>query len=335
MDNAPGSFHCPFSIKKNMKLYSILLLALLATACKEKPKPVVQSIPRPEISADGSKITFPDSVMIRAFTTQAARASAIRTDFSAPGHVAAMVVRSVENPSERLVLFDEPGLSNNYTAILQHRINIQMERGNLERVRDLQAHGAASGKEVIEAQTQLANEEAAIISDEATLKLAGFDPKELRQAAPNTILVVCEIPENQFGSIRKGLVCTLNFTAFPNEKFMGRIDNVNDYVDNTTRQIKLRISVANPDGRLKAGMFATVQFGIAEGNAMTVSRDAIVTVQGSDYVFVQTGHKTIERRAVQLGQQRDDRVVVQGGLTDNDQVVVENVMQLKGLSFGY
>ncbi|SFE08218.1 efflux RND transporter periplasmic adaptor subunit [Spirosoma endophyticum] len=318
-----------------MKFHPICLLALLVVACKEKPKPVVTSIPRPTISTDGGRITFPDSVMMRAFTTQPAHSGAIRTDFSAPGHVAAMVLRSVENPAERLVLFDEPSLSENYTAILQHRINIQTERGNLDRVKDLQAHGAASGKEVIEAQTQLANEEAAIISDEATLKLAGFDPKELRQSPPNTILVVCEIPENQFGSIRKGLACSLNFTAFPNERFVGRIDNVNDYVDNTTRQIKLRISVANPDGRLKAGMFATVEFGVSEGQSMTVSRDAIVTVQGRDYVFVQAGPQAIERRAVQLGQQRVDRVVVQNGLKENDQVVTANVMQLKGLSFGY
>ena len=318
-----------------MKVYPIILLMLLVFACKEKPKPTVTSVPRPVVSADGASVTFPDSVMMRSFTTQPAHPEPIRTDFSAPGHVAAMVLRSGENPAERLVLFDEPSLSDNYTAILQHRINIQTERGNLERVKDLQAHGAASGKEVIEAQTQLANEEAAIISDEATLKLAGFDPVALRRAAPNTILVVCEIPENQFGSIRKGLVCTLNFTAFPNERFMGRIDNVNDYVDNTTRQIKLRISVSNPDGRLKAGMFATVAFGVTEGQFMTVSRDAVVTVQGRDYVFVKTGPKLIERRAVQLGQQRADRVVVQSGLRERDPVVVANVLQLKGLSFGY
>ncbi|WP_246859351.1 efflux RND transporter periplasmic adaptor subunit [Spirosoma sp. KCTC 42546] len=313
----------------------VIGLAFLTLACQEKPKSVVKSIPRPTISTDGSRLTFPDAVMMRSFPTQPARLAAIRTDFSAPGHVAAMVVRSVETPSERLVLFDDPGLSDNYTAILQHRNNIQTQKGNLDRVKDLQAHGAASGKEVIEAQTQLANEEAAIISDEATLKLAGFDPKALRLARPNTILVVCEIPENQFGSIRQGLVCSLNFTAFPNERFVGRIDNVNDYVDNTTRQIKLRISVANPDGRLKAGMFATVQFGVTEGKFMTASRDAVVTVQGRDYVFVKTGPQAIERRAVQLGQQRDDRVVVQSGLKENDQVVTENVLQLKGLSFGY
>lgn len=313
-----------------------VLVALLATACKEKPKPVVKSAPRPVISADGARLAFPDSVMMTDFTTAPIRSGTVQTDFSAPGHVAAMVLRSVENPAERLVLFDDPGLSDNYTAILQHRINIQTQRGNLERVKDLQAHGAASGKEVIEAQTQLANEEAAIISDEATLKLAGFDPKELRQAAPNTILVVCEIPENQFGSIRRGLTCTLNFTAFPNERFIGRIDNVNDYVDNTTRQIKLRISVGNPDGRLKAGMFATVAFGVTEdGRFITISRDAVVTVQGRDYVFVRIKPEVIERRAVQLGQQREDRVVVQNGLKENDQVVVNNVMQLKGLSFGY
>ncbi len=319
-----------------MKLhFSFAVIALLAVACKDKPKPVVTSIPRPTISADGGRIVFTDSVMMRAFSTSPAHAAAIQTDFAAPGHVAAMVLRSVENPSERLVLFDEPGLSDNYTAILQHRINIQTQRGNLERVKDLQAHGAASGKEVIEAQTQLANEEAAIISDESTLKLAGFDPEALRRARPNTILVVCEIPENQFGSIRRGLACTLNFTAFPNERFVGRIDDINDYVDNTTRQIKLRIAVANPDGRLKAGMFATVEFGVTEGRFMTVSRDAIITVQGRDYVFVQTGKQAIERRAVQLGQQRADRVVVQGGLKENDLVVTANVLQLKGLSFGY
>ncbi|MBN8825936.1 MULTISPECIES: efflux RND transporter periplasmic adaptor subunit [unclassified Spirosoma] len=313
----------------------LVALALLTTACKEKPKSVVKAIPRPTISTDGSQISFPDAVMMRAFETQAVHSSAVRTDFMAPGHIAAMVVRSVENPSEHLVLFDDPGLADNYTAILQHRINIQTQKGNLERIKDLQAHGAASGKEVIEAQTQLANEEAAIISDEATLKLAGFDPKALRQARPNTILVVCEIPENQFGSIRSGLKCTLNFTAFPNERFQGVIDNVNDYVDNTTRQIKLRISVANPDGRLKAGMFATVQFGVVDGNFMTVSRDAVVTVQGRDYVFVKTGPQAIERRAVQLGQQRADRVVVQSGLKDGEAVVSANVLQLKGLSFGY
>ncbi len=313
----------------------ILFLAGCLVACKDKPKPVVESVPRPTVSADGGRITFPDAAMIRPFTTQPARSDTIQTDFSAPGHVAAMVLRSTENPAERLVLFDEPNLSDNYTAILQHRINIQTERGNLGRVRDLQVHGAASGKEVIDAQTQLANEEAAIITDEATLKLAGFDPNALRRAKPNTILVVCEIPENQLGSIRNGLPCTLNFTAFPNERFTGRIDNVNDYVDNTTRQIKLRIAVSNPDGRLKAGMFATVQFGVVEGRMMTVSRDAIVTVQGRDYVYVRTSPKTIDRRAVQLGQQRADRVVVQTGLRENDAVVNANVLQLKGLSFGY
>ncbi|MFD2570137.1 efflux RND transporter periplasmic adaptor subunit [Spirosoma soli] len=315
--------------------YSIFLLAFLILSCKDKPKPAVVSVPRPTVSTDGVRITFPDAAMIRAFATQPAKPEAIRTDFAAPGHVAAMVLRSSESPAERLVLFDDPDLSDNYTAILQHRINIQTQRGNLDRVKDLQAHGAASGKEVIEAQTQLANEQAAIISDEATLKLAGFDPEALRRAQPNTILVVCEIPENQLGSIKKGLPCTLSFASFPNEKFTGRIDDVNDFVDNTTRQIKLRIAVSNPDGRLKAGMFATVQFGVTEGKFLTISRDAVVTVQGQDYVFVKTGPQAVERRSVQLGQQRDDRIVVLNGLRENESVVVSNVLQLKGLSFGY
>ena len=62
-----------------MKLRPIVLLALLTVACKDKPKPVVTAIPHPTITADGVRISFPDSLMMSPFTTQPARSGAIRT----------------------------------------------------------------------------------------------------------------------------------------------------------------------------------------------------------------------------------------------------------------
>ncbi len=318
-----------------MKYFPSLLL-LLAFSCQQKPKPTATApVLRPTVSADGNRITMPNARVARDFGTQTTRAEAIRTDVEAPGHVAAMVVKSFENPAEHLVLFDTPELSTNYSNVLQHRINIKTQQGNLARVQDLAAHGAASGKDVIDAQTALANEQAGIIEDEARLKLAGFDPEALYRARPNTVWVVCEVPENQLQNIRRGMGCTLTFASFANERVRGSVADVNDFVDPTTRQIKIRIAVANPGGRLKAGMFATVQFGLTEGRFLTVPREAVVTVQGRDYVFVRRDSLTFERRAVQLGQERGERVVAFAGIRNGEAVVSANTLQLKGLSFGY
>ena len=99
--------------------------------------------------------------------------------------------------------------------------------------------------------------------------------------------------------------------------------------------IKIRIILSNPDGRVKAGMYATVDFGLAEGNFITVPRSAIITVNGKSYVFLKTDKSQFKRQEILLGQQIDDKNIILRGLNDGDSVVVTSAIQLKGLSFGY
>jgi cobalt-zinc-cadmium efflux system membrane fusion protein len=55
-----------------------------------------------------------------------------------------------------LSLFDNPELSGNYTQLLQHltminqiqNINIRQRKTELSRIKDLQEHGAATGKDL-------------------------------------------------------------------------------------------------------------------------------------------------------------------------------------------
>ena len=135
--------------------------------------------------------------------------------------------------------------------------------------------------------------------------------------------------------MKKGSKCTIQFTAFPNENFTGTIDDIADLVDQTTRMIKLRVSINNSNGKLKAGMFGTVAFGLSEGKNLSINKDALITVQGRNYVFLQTAPQVFERREVRIGDQIGDRIVAFGGLKDGENVVTKGVMQLKGLSFGY
>ncbi len=314
----------------------VLVIVLTASACKNKDAVTVKPPDtKPVVSEGGKYIEFHDSTLINYFKSEPVHISAVQAEFSAPARVIATIVRSVENTELNLVLFDNPDLTANYTAFLQHITNINTFKVNLDRVKDLAQNGAATGKEVVEAQTLLANERAAIIEDEAKLKLAGLDPEDLKKAKVNSVWLICDIPETQIDNLKTGGTCKVQFSSFPEGHFTGKIDDFGEVVDHITRMVKLRISIANPNSLLKAGMFATVQFGIKEGRYVAVPKEALVTVQGKNFVFVHKKDGHFERREVATGDQINNQILVFSGLEDNESVAVTGVMQLKGLSFGY
>lgn len=322
-------------IRKNL-FYLLCLSAFLLGACEKSEKTQqAPAVKKPQVKENGRIIEFADTASINTFKTEQAKISDIQAKFSAPARVVATIVNSVESEGQHLVLFDNPDLTNTYTALVQHMTNVNTYKSNLNRVKDLAQNGAATGKEVIEAETQLANEKADLIEFEAKLKLAGLDPEDLIHAKVNSVWMICDIPETQIGELKINSSCNIQFSSFPDKKFIGKIDDFGDVVDQTTRMVKLRISINNPNRLLRAGMFATVQFDSNEGTSITVPKNAIVIVQGKTYLFVKTNSNTFERKEVQVSDQPDDETVIFSGITDKEQVVVTGVMQLKGLSFGF
>jgi cobalt-zinc-cadmium efflux system membrane fusion protein len=329
----------------------ISLFILLLSACGGKDKhDKIEKSTAPTVSNGGTTISFLDEKSISFFETEKLNSSNVTADFTAPGKIAATVVASDEGASQNIVLFENPELAGSYTQLIQHQINInQIQNINikqkqieLDRVKDLQLHGAATGKDVLDAQmamsmeqTNLANEKAALIEHEAKLKAGGFSPDILKKSKAGMAYLICDIPENEIEKIKQGKNCDITFTAFPSEKFTGKIDQVADVVDNMTRMIKLRITVNNSSSKLKSGMFANVSFGVSEGDYISVNKNSLVTVQGKSYVFVKKTPTVFERREVRTGEQIGDRIIIYDGLKNSDEVALQGAMQLKGLSFGY
>ncbi|OJV51037.1 MAG: efflux transporter periplasmic adaptor subunit [Bacteroidetes bacterium 43-16] len=328
----------------------LLPLLLLIAACRNEEKAGKAENTTPLVSNNGMVIVFPDQEALAFFKTETVSRDQINSDFTAVGNVGATILASNTGASQNIVLFENPELASNYTQLIQHQINIrQIEHINikqkkteLERTKDLRLHGAATGQDLLNAQTGfsmeqtgLANEKAALMEHEARLKSGGFNPQLLRHAKAGTAYIICDIPENQLDKINQGQSCNIVFTAFPNEKFIGKIDAVADLVDNATRMVKVILSLSNASNKIKAGMFAHVSLGLSEGNAITIRKTSLVTVQGKNYVFVKTAANGFERKEIQAGQQLGDRIIVFSGLDNGDEIAIEGVMQLKGLSFGY
>ncbi len=332
-----------------MKQAAFLFLMVLS-ACRSEGVNQPERDGSPQASNNGEMIVFPEPGSDSFFKTEQVNSGDIRAELTAPANVAATVLASDRLASHQIVLFENSELTGNYTNLIRHQTNIDQIRNinirqlqlELARTKDLHLHGAATGQDLLNAETalsvletNLANEITGLMEQEASILSAGFDPDGLQRAKSGTAYLICDIPENQLERVKKGSRSTIRFTAIPDEEYTGIIESVADRIDPATRMVKLRLRVDNRADRLKAGMFAIAAFGITEENSLAVNKNALVTVQGRNYVFVKTGRDTFERREIQAGPQIGDRMIVFSGLDNEDDVVVEGVMQLKGLSFGY
>lgn len=330
--------------------YFIAASLLLAGCGHKTQEAVATDDPSPVITNNGLQVSFPDTASSNFFAVEPVGDSTLSGTLHAPGKVAATVLRSNEG-GQNIVLFENPELTSDYSQLIQHKINInhiqdvniKQKKVELDRTQDLFDHGAASGKDILEAkselsveQTNLANERTQLIEHESGLKAAGFDPEALRGAAPGTAYIICDIPENQLNNVKKGAVCNIVLSSLPDNTYSGKVEDIAAVIDDITRMIKLRIRLTTPDTDIRAGMFATVTFQIhGDSNGINISRDALVTADGQNYVFVRTAPNTFTRREIRTGQQIGDRIAVYSGLKNGENVVVKGVMQLKGLSFGY
>jgi cobalt-zinc-cadmium efflux system membrane fusion protein len=333
-----------------MKITFIGIWLVLFCSCTHKESTKIEVFHEPVVKNNGQTIIFPDSTNLGAFKTEELDGKKQNAELTAPAKIVATVVSSSEDKAQKIILFQNPDLSNAYTQLLQHQININQIRNvnikqrkiELERIKDLQQHGASTGQDLLNAEsalsieiTNLNNEKTSLIEHEAKLISGGFASDVLSNSNPGTVYLICDIPENQISNINIGQICTIVFSAFPNEKYYDKIDAIAEIVDNATRMVKVRISMKNQSNKLKSGMFANVFFNLSESDFMSVSQSALVTVQGKTYVFIKKPNHTFERTEIQIGPQIGDRVIVYKGLKLTDEIVVDGVMQLKGLSFGY
>ena len=118
--------------------------------------------------------------------------------------------------------------------------------------------------------------------------------------------------------------------AWPDQSFPGTVDFVSPSIDEASRTVKLRVTVPNPDGRLLAGMFATVQVLLpGDEHALVLPREAVLEDEGRSFVFVHHHDDFYVRRPVTAGRAWGDRVEITGGLQGDEIVVAEGAFLLK------
>jgi membrane fusion protein (multidrug efflux system) len=145
----------------------------------------------------------------------------------------------------------------------------------------------------------------------------------------DTLKIRLPVSERDIGRIRPGLHAQLRVDAYPEDVFTGKVQRVSPLIDPTSRNGEVEISIANPDHRLKPGMFAKVAVMLEQRQEVVViPRDALRLDALDAAVFVvQDGVAHLRR--VATGLQTDTEVEILDALAPGTEIVLAGHHGLK------
>lgn len=141
------------------------------------------------------------------------------------------------------------------------------------------------------------------------------------------ILVDFWVPERFATSVRVGEDIAAVAIARPGEVFKGKVQAVDNRIDQESRTLRVRAQVDNPDDLLRAGMSFQVTMSFPGERYPSVDPLAVQWSAEGSYVWRISGGRA-ERVDVQIIQRNPDKVLVNAELAEDDQVVTEGTQHL-------
>jgi cobalt-zinc-cadmium efflux system membrane fusion protein len=279
------------------------------------------------------------------------------------GRVVKLMVRlgDAVNKGSPLYAFDSSDLAAAQSDYLKARSAEAQALRGLKRQRDLTAHGIGAQKDLEQAETDEDQAKSEFARATTRLQLLGMDPGEVGRplvvrapisgrvidlsTAPgqyqndpaavlmvvadlSTIWVTAQVPEKDIQRVSVGDDAHVQFSAYPGERFDGRVQFVGDVLAPETRTVKVRIQLANEQHRLKPGMFARVILQGKEAPELVVPPSALLVRGDKSFLFVEKAPWTFERRPVETGEPLAMGVSVTRGLRPGERIITSNTILL-------
>lgn len=150
-----------------------------------------------------------------------------------------------------------------------------------------------------------------VMAGQTLAEITGFSPIWLEAA----------VPETQIANVRVGQPVNATLTAFPNERFAGRIIAVLPSAQDASRTVTVRAQLPNPGGKLKPGMFAQVSLTPDTRRALLVPSEAIIRTGRRTIVMLRHQKGGFMPAEVRIGREAGGRIEVLAGLAPGEKVV--------------
>ena len=149
----------------------------------------------------------------------------------------------------------------------------------------------------------------------------------------NTVWALFDVYENQIDLFKKGQNITVTTNAFPNKKFMERVDFIDPTLNSATRTVKLRVVLNNTNRDLKTGMFAEASIlhsSNKKEDVLMVPSTAVLWTGKRSVVYVKTNsvEPVFEMREITLRNQIGEQYEILDGLKNGDEIVTNGTFTI-------
>jgi RND family efflux transporter MFP subunit len=141
--------------------------------------------------------------------------------------------------------------------------------------------------------------------------------------------VVFGVPDVVVAGLKPGGKLRIQAEAMPGALLEGRITRISPSADPSSRVFEVEAALANPEGRLKVGMLATLSLGdAAPAPSLYVPLAAVVRPAGDSTGYAvyivrdSAGAAAARLRPVRLGEVSGNLIAVRQGLAQGDRVIV-------------
>jgi len=147
------------------------------------------------------------------------------------------------------------------------------------------------------------------------------------------VWLLVDVFERDLSQIALEQKVKVSVAAYKEQPFEGQVSYIGAIVEPRSRTVKVRIALANPEGKLKPGMFARASLSDTKGDVhehLFVPVEAVQRTEQGPVVFVpadEPGEFAV--RAVKTGHEAGNNVAIESGLTPGEQVVVSGSFILK------
>ncbi|HEY3204099.1 MAG TPA: efflux RND transporter periplasmic adaptor subunit [Thermoanaerobaculia bacterium] len=151
------------------------------------------------------------------------------------------------------------------------------------------------------------------------------------------IYVNFSVPQQQVGRLGPGNEVRVE-TDGAGTELTGKLTATDSVIDEATRNIQVQATLANPEGKLRPGMFVEAKVGLGTASAVVaLPASAINYAPYGDSVFVvenlkspkgQT-YKGVRQQFVKLGGGRGDQIAVLSGVKPGEEIVTSGIFKLR------
>jgi membrane fusion protein, multidrug efflux system len=235
----------------------------------------------------------------------------------------------------------------------------ELARVNFERGRGLVAQGIVAQAELDRLSAEHKQAEARVGEIRATIErktirapfsgilgirqanlgqyLAAGDPVVPLQAL-HPIYVNFGVPQQDVAQVRVGRIVRITARDTSGAEFTGRVTALDSIVDQATRNVQVQATLANPEGRLRPGMFVQTELSLGSSRpVVALPASAISYAPFGDSVYVVTdlkgekgqSYRGVRQQFVKLGGSRGDQIAIVSGVKPGEEIVTSGVFKLR------